>query len=200
MAKEQIQRGRALPILKEVRACEHCAEHLPLGPKPLVAARSSAKILVVGQAPGRVAHETGKPWNDKSGERLRQWMGITDEQFYDDSITAIMPMGFCFPGTGKSGDMPPRPECAPLWHERIKKSLNHIELTVYAGRYAIDYYSTKEHASVTAAAADYKNQLPDHIFLPHPSPRNNLWLRKNAWFEEQTVPLLQKRVAELVRR
>ncbi len=190
--------GRALPILTEARACTHCASELPLGPKPLLAGKSSARILIVGQAPGRVAHETGKPWNDKSGERLRDWLGMTDDQFYDESVTAIVPMGFCFPGTGKSGDMPPRPECAPLWHERILKSLKHIGLTVYAGKYAMEHNAGGAYASVTEAAKAYADHLPERIFLPHPSPRNNLWLKKNPWFERDVLPKLRRRAAELV--
>ena len=197
MAKKAIG-GRRLPILNEVRACVVCEDSLPLGPKPLVAGKSSARILIVGQAPGRVAHETGMPWNDKSGERLRGWLGMSDGQFYDESLTAIVPMGFCFPGTGKSGDMPPRPECAPLWHERILKSLKHIGLTVYAGKYAMDHNSGGRYRSVTEAAQGFADDLPEKIFLPHPSPRNNLWLKKNPWFESDALPELRERVASLV--
>lgn len=192
--------GRSLPILREARACTACAPVLPLGPRPLVRARSSARILVIGQAPGRIAHETGKPWNDQSGQRLRHWMGISDEDFYDDSVTAIMPMGFCFPGTGASGDMAPRPECAPLWHDRIIRSLKSIELTVCAGMYAMARYRTRPYTSMTEAAADYLNQLPGLILLPHPSGRNNLWLRRNPWFEAKAVPALRRRVREVLGR
>ena len=197
MAKKQ-STCRSLPIFSEVRACTQCAEFLPLGPKPLVAGKTSSKILIVGQAPGRVAHETGKPWNDKSGERLRDWLGMTDKQFYDESLTAIIPMGFCFPGTGKSGDMPPRPECAPLWHERILKSLKHIGLTVFAGKYAMDHNASGRYSTVTQAARGYDHDLPSEIFLPHPSPRNNLWLKKNPWFEADVLPMLRNRVSDLI--
>jgi len=190
--------GRSLPILKEVRACTTCAPDLPLGPRPLIAGRSSARLLVIGQAPGRIAHETGKPWNDKSGERLRQWMGISADDFYDDSLTAIMPMGFCFPGTGKSGDMPPRPECAPQWHDRVIRALKNVELTVCAGMYAMKRYAPRRYASMTEAAADYENHLPNLILLPHPSGRNNIWLRKNPWFELKAIPALRQRVREVL--
>jgi len=190
--------GRALPILKEVRTCAHCAPHLPLGPRPLIAGRSSARILVIGQAPGRIAHETGTPWNDKSGERLRAWMGISGEDFYNDALTAIMPMGFCFPGAGESGDRPPRPECAPLWHDRVRRSLKNVELTVCAGMYAMKRYAPRPYASITEAAADYASLLPGLILLPHPSGRNNLWLRRNPWFEDEAVPALRRRVREVL--
>ncbi len=190
--------ARSLPILKEVRACKACAPELPLGPKPLIAGRSSARILVIGQAPGRIAHETGIPWNDSSGERLRAWMGISSEAFYDDSITAIMPMGFCFPGAGRSGDMPPRPECAPLWHDRVVGALKNVELTVCAGMYAMKRYAPKPYASMTEASADFREQLPSLILLPHPSGRNNIWLRKNPWFEKKAIPALRQRVREVL--
>lgn len=170
-----------------------------MGPNPLVRGRSSARILVVGQAPGRVAHRTSTPWNDKSGERLREWMGLSEAQFYDESLVAIVPMGFCYPGTGKGGDLPPRTECAETWHEKINRALKHIELRVYAGRYAIEHNCEDVYPSVTAAVREYERYMPDRFFLPHPSPRNNLWLRRNAWFEGDVVPMLQKRVAGILR-
>lgn len=163
-----------------------------------MAGRASARLLVIGQAPGRIAHETGKPWNDRSGQRLRDWMGVSDEVFYDDRVTAIMPMGFCFPGTGPSGDMAPRPECAPRWHGPIVGALRNVELTVCAGAYAMRRYGPRPYASMTEAAADFRSLLPGLILLPHPSGRNNLWLRRNPWFEAEAVPALRRRVREVL--
>lgn len=190
-----------LPILTEARACRVCEHALPGGPRPLLAASASSRIVIIGQAPGRIAHETGVPWNDASGKRLREWLGVTDERFYDESIIALVPMGFCYPGTvktggggGKGGDMAPRPECAPLWHPRILPALTKIELTVYIGNYAFARYLASEAESLTEGVRAAKELLPTRILLPHPSPRNQLWLAKNPWFARDVLPALRKRV------
>jgi len=192
------QRPRPLPIVEEARKCKVCADHLPLGPKPLLEASSSTRILIIGQAPGRAAHESGIPWNDRSGERLRTWLGVSMEQFYDSTLIGLMPMGFCFPGTGKSGDMSPRPECAPLWHDPILSCLSKLELTITVGQYAFDRYLAAEFASLTDAVRGFDALLPARLALPHPSPRNNIWLRKNPWFETDVLPRVQCRVQELI--
>ena len=175
-----------------------CEPALPLGARPLVAGNAKAKIVIIGQAPGRLTHEAGVPWEDKSGERLREWLGVTSEQFYDEGLIAMVPMGFCYPGTGKGGDLPPRSECAPLWHDRILGALKGVELRVYIGRYAIDAYLDRKRDSITDVVGDYESMLPGAIVLPHPSGRNNIWLKKNAWFGEGVLPRLQERVRSLV--
>jgi len=191
-------RDPLLPLLKKVRACTECAAHLPHGPNPLLAASSTAKLIVIGQAPGRVAHESGIPWNDRSGQRLRAWLGVVDETFYDPSRVALMPMGFCFPGAGRSGDLAPRPECAPLWHEKLLAKMPAIELTVYVGTYAFARALGDRFASVTDAARAYDGLLEaGMIVLPHPSPRNNIWLKKNPWFESGLLPRLRAAVGSL---
>jgi len=187
-------------LLKEVRACTACAG-LPLGPRPVLAAERSARILIVGQAPGTRVHETGIPWNDPSGDRLRVWMGVDRETFYDSRRIAIVPMGFCYPGRGESGDLPPRPECARLWHERILGELPDLRLRILAGSYAHAHYLAgrrKKTLTETVRASDEYGL--DTIPLPHPSPRNNLWLRKNPWFEQRLVPRLQSTVKEVLAR
>lgn len=185
-------------LLVQVGHCVLCADHLPLGPRPVVQVHASARILVVGQAPGRKVHETGLPFNDASGDRLRAWMGISRQTFYDATQLAIMPMGFCFPGTGSSGDLPPRPECAPAWREALVSHLKHVQLTLIIGQYAQAYYLPGADGSVTEAVRAWRMHWPQRIPLPHPSPRNNLWLRRNPWFEAELIPVLQARVAELL--
>jgi len=185
-------------IFTKARACRVCADRLPLGPRPFLQAHRETRLLIVGQAPGRAAHESGIPWNDRSGDRLREWLGITSEQFYDDTLTGLMPMGFCFPGTGESGDLSPRPECAPLWHDKIMSHLPKLELTITVGQYAFDRYLSAEFAALTDAVRGFDSLLPTRIALPHPSPRNNIWLKKHPWFEPDVVPRLRQRVQELV--
>ncbi len=184
-------------LLSDIRSCTICAEHLPLGPKPLLQAAPSARLLIIGQAPGSIAHTTGVPWNDRSGRRLREWLGLDDETFYDPKSVAVAPMGFCFPGTGKGGDLPPRPECAQTWHEPLQKTLKKIELTVLVGRYAFEHKIGDRFATLTDAVATWDELLPKLIVLPHPSPRNNRWLAKNPWFERDTLPALRSRVREI---
>lgn len=188
---------RTLKILTEARACTHCAQTLPEGPRPLVAGSRASRILIIGQAPGRAAHASGVPWDDRSGDRLRNWLGLSRDEFYDEQLVALMPMGFCYPGSGASGDMPPRPECAPLWHDRILFALTEIQLTVLVGRYACERYTESARETLTSIVGRYREHLPTRIVLPHPSGRNNIWLRKNPWFEEQTLPALRARILDV---
>ena len=170
-----------------------------MAPKPILSFSAAAKILIAGQAPGRRAHDSGVPWNDASGARLRQWLGVTDEEFYDASRFAIVPMGFCYPGTGKSGDMPPRPECAELWSETVDKHLKNIELKVVIGAYAHSHYLAGAHDSLTETIQHWQDFQPEFFPLTHPSPRNNIWLKKNPWFEKELVPKLQRKVRQVLR-
>ena len=185
-------------LLRDIRACRICEDHLPLGPRPVVVADKSAKILIIGQAPGTAVHASGVPWDDPSGVRLRQWLSLTPEQFYDEAQIAIVPMGFCYPGKGKSGDLPPSPECAPLWHERLFKQMPQVELVLLVGNYAQKYYLQASAETLTQRVQRWADFGPGLFPLPHPSPRNTLWLRRNPWFEEEVVPALQERVAVLV--
>ena len=181
------------------RACDICKAHLPLGPRPVFQISPTARILVAGQAPGRRVHETGLPFNDPSGDRLRSWMGIDRATFYDAAKIAIIPMGFCYPGTGKSGDLPPRPECAPKWRDRLLAFLPDIQVTLAIGQYAQAWHLGKQQKdSLTETVKAWKDYWPKILVLPHPSPRNKLWLRKNPWFEEDILPVLKDRVAQLL--
>ena len=185
-------------LLREVRRCRICEEHLPLGPRPVLRAHQDARLLIVGQAPGTRVHDSGTPWDDKSGDRLREWMGIDRETFYDERRIAIIPMGFCYPGRGKSGDLPPRPECAATWHERLLREIKGLELTLLLGQYAQAYYlGDRRRKTLTDTVRARDDFLPEFLPLPHPSPRNNLWLSRNPWFEAEVVPLLQKLLAPL---
>lgn len=187
-------------LLAEVRACRHCAASLPLGPRPVLRAHPGARLLIVGQAPGTRVHETGIPWNDRSGDRLRDWLGLGREAFYDESRVAIVPMGFCYPGVDlRGGDNPPRPECAPLWHDRILARLPAIELVLLIGSYAQKRYLGKRRArTMTETVAAWREYLPRHLPLPHPSWRNTAWLRRHPWFVEELVPELRRLTAALV--
>ncbi len=187
---------KRLPVLlEEVAACRLCQEHLPLGPRPVVRAGEGARLLIVGQAPGTRVHETGIPWNDPSGDRLRDWLQLGREAFYDESRIAIIPMGFCYPGRGKGGDLPPRPECAPQWHAKLLAELPNLQLTLLVGQYAQRYYLPEPGKTLTDNVKEYKKALAHGFFpLPHPSPRNRLWLRQRPWFEEGVLPALRERV------
>ncbi len=185
-------------LLDDVRACEICKDHLPLGPRPIVQLDPKAKILVVGQAPGRRVHETGIAFNDPSGDRLRDWMAISKDIFYNEEQIALLPMGFCFPGTGKSGDLPPRPECAPAWREQLLSQLDQVQLILVIGQYAQDYHLDRGKRTLTDVVKSWRDYWPKVMPLPHPSPRNNIWLRKNPWFEEELLPPLKQRVAEVL--
>ena len=188
------------PLLAQVRACTICAEHLPLGPRPVLQMHPNAKILIAGQAPGRKVHESGVPFDDASGNRLREWLGVAREAFYDPQQCAILPMGFCFPGTGKSGDLPPRPECEPAWRKQLLEQLHDLKMTLVLGRYAQDYHFGKSKSSLTELVKSWRTYWPDIVPLPHPSPRNNIWLRRNPWFEAELLPTLRERVAEILAR
>lgn len=185
-------------LLAQVRACTLCVPHLPLGPRPVLQLHPQARILIASQAPGRKVHASGVPFDDASGNRLREWMGITREAFYDPKQVAIVPMGLCFPGTGKSGDLPPRPECAPTWRKPLLGHLRHLELTLVIGQYAMAYHLGARHPSLTEAVQLWRDQWPRVLPLPHPSPRNNLWLRRNPWFEVEVLPALRDRVAQVL--
>ncbi len=194
----QSQERALARLLGEVRACRVCAKDLPLGPRPVLRGRASARLLVLSQAPGTRVHETGLSFNDRSGERLREWMGVDRDTFYDESRVAIMPMGFCYPGRYEAGgDLPPRPECAPLWHAKVLAKLPRIELTLLVGSYAIIYY-IKERQSMTDAVARWAEYLPAYLPLPHSSWRTMLWERKNPWFAAELLPDLRARVAALL--
>ena len=181
-------------LLKEVRACTLCAEDLVDGVRPVIQANETARVLVAGQAPGSKVHATGIPFDDPSGERLREWMNIDSKTFYDESKVALVPMGFCYPGKGKSGDLPPRPVCAQTWRTPILDALPNIKLILVIGQYAQAWHLDKVEKNLTETVRAYRNYPPNILPLPHPSPRNNIWLRRNAWFGEQVLPELRLRV------
>ncbi len=183
-------------LLESVHKCRLCEEALALGPRPVLQVHPRAKILIAGQAPGRRVHESGIPFDDPSGDRLREWLGISREIFYDPAKIAFLPMGFCYPGTGKSGDLPPRPECAATWRERLLCSLRNIELTLVIGLYAQRWHLPHMQSNLTETVRAREDYGPDVIPLPHPSPRNNIWLKKNPWFVESLLPNLKKKVRE----
>ena len=184
-------------LLGDVRACRICADTLPLGPRPVVRMAKGARILIIGQAPGTKVHETGLPWNDASGDRLRDWLDLSVDDFYDPAKLAIMPMGFCYPGRfERGGDLPPRPECAPAWHDALLAHLPDIELTLLIGQYAQERYLGPRRAKTMHRFADY---LSDNLLpMPHPSWRNTAWMKKNPWFEADLLPVLRQRVHRLL--
>lgn len=187
-------------LLNQIKACEVCQEFLPLGPNPIVKASESAQMILIGQAPGLKVHETSVPWDDPSGVRLREWLQVEDTVFYNASKIALIPMGFCYPGKGKSGDLPPRPECAPLWHKSLIEKMPEVKLTVLIGQYAQKYYLQKKvKKNLTETVKAFQEYLPNYLPLPHPSPRNLIWLKKNAWFEEDVLPVLRQKVSEIMR-
>ena len=186
-------------LVTEVRACTICEPHLPNGVRPVLQVNSDAKILIAGQAPGRRVHATGIPFDDPSGDRLRDWMGVTREQFYNPQLLAIVPMGFCYPGTGNSGDLPPRPECAATWRARLLRQLPRIETTLVIGKYAHDYHFGKSNLTVTRLVENWQQHWPRRLPLPHPSPRNNIWLKKNPLFETKVVPVIRARITHLLK-
>lgn len=182
-------------LLTEVRACRVCEPHLPLGPKPVIRASHTARLLIVGQAPGTRVHASGLSWNDPSGDRLRDWMAIDRDIFYDEARIAVLPMGFCYPGKGARGDLPPRPECAALWRAPLHAALPQIEFTLLIGQYAQRYYLGKrKKATLADTVHAWREYLPHYLPLPHPSPRNILWFRRNPWFEREVVPALRAQV------
>ncbi len=185
-------------LLSEIRACRLCADHLPHGPRPVLQVSAAARILIAGQAPGRKVHASGLPFDDASGDRLRSWLGLSKEQFYDANLIAVMAMGLCYPGTGKSGDLPPRPECAPAWRRPVLARLKKLQITLAVGQYAQAYHFPAESGSVTEITRAWRTWWPELVPLPHPSPRNNRWLKQNPWFEAELVPLLRIRIADIV--
>lgn len=183
-------------LIAEVKKCNACP-HLPLGPNPVFRANKNSRILIVGQAPGIKVHDTGIPWNDSSGERLREWLGVDRDTFYDDKLFAILPTGFCYPGTGEHGDLPPSKECFNLWHARLTSHMPDIKLIVLLGSYAhAAYLGKKRKKTLTDTVKFWKQYLPEYIALPHPSPLNNIWLHKNPWFKKSVVPELNKLIKE----
>lgn len=186
-------------LIKEIKNCRICEAHLPLGPRPVVQASTMARILIVGQAPGIRVHETGIPFNDPSGDRLRSWMGINRDIFYDEARIALVPMGFCYPGSADRGDLPPRKECADKWREALLSHMKKIELTIVIGQYAIEWHLGKERKkTLRETVKAWRDYAPQKMVLPHPSPRNNIWLKKNPWFEQDILPVLRRRVGQLI--
>jgi uracil-DNA glycosylase len=186
-------------LLADIRACVACADALPLGPRPVLRASAAARLLIVGQAPGAKVHASGIPWDDASGKLLREWLAIGPETFYDEARIAIVPMGFCYPGRGASGDNPPRPECARLWLDALLAQLTGVQLTLLVGQYAQRHFlGTRGKATLTATVAAWRDYGPAYLPLPHPSPRNRGWLARNAWFGEDVLPGLRERVHALL--
>lgn len=186
-------------LLLDIKQCNICKEHLPLGPRPVVSAHANSKIVIIGQAPGTKVHASGIPWDDASGVQLRKWLNVTEEDFYDESKFAIIPMGFCYPGKGKTGDLPPRPECAPKWHKPVLSELKNIKLIVLIGMYAQKYYlKNTAKNTLTKTVHNFKEYTPKYFTLPHPSPRNRFWLTKNPWFDIEVIPELRTLVSKIL--
>lgn len=186
-------------LLIEIRKCTACKDYLPNEPKPIIQASTSSKIIIIGQAPGQKVQKSGIPWDDASGENLRSWLGVDKSVFYNDKIFALVPMGFCYPGTGISGDLPPRKECAELWHRQVMNQLKNVQLTLLIGQYSQNYYlGAIAKKNLTETVRSYKEYLPTYLPLPHPSPRNNIWQKKNTWFADKLIPLLQEKVTNIV--
>jgi len=191
--------GKLDTLLKDIRACQLCKKDLPLGARPVLQAHKDSKILIAGQAPGQKVHETGIPWDDPSGKRLRDWLGVDEEIFYNLEVIALVPMGFCYPGTGKSGDLPPRLECRQTWHDKVLTQMPNIKLSLVIGKYAHDYYlKGKQKDNLTKTVQAWQEYAPDIVPLPHSSPRNNIWLKKNPWFEVDLLPELKNRVSAIL--
>ncbi|MEZ5470688.1 MAG: uracil-DNA glycosylase family protein [Marinicella sp.] len=186
-------------LLQNIGQCQLCLAYLPDGVRPVVRASVESRILIIGQAPGRKVHETGIPWNDPSGDQLRNWLGVSKDQFYNEQLFALMPMGFCYPGKGKSGDLPPRKECAPKWHPPLITQMPNIKLTLLVGQYAQNHYLSKPHKTLTENVSNFQNYLPTYFPLPHPSPRNRYWQKQNLWFNHQVIPELKKIIREFVK-
>ncbi|MCE7996815.1 MAG: uracil-DNA glycosylase family protein [Roseivirga sp.] len=188
-------------LLSDIKQCRICEEFLDLGPNPVVSASEKSKILVIGQAPGTKVHASGIPWDDASGKNLRKWLGVSNEQFYNPDLFGIVPMGFCYPGKGKSGDLPPRPECAPKWHDSLLNHMPEVRLTLLIGQYAQGYYlGNRKKKTLTETVRNFQEYLPEFLPLVHPSPRNGIWMRKNEWFEDEIVPELQAVVGEVIHK
>lgn len=185
-------------LLEQVRKCDICKENLPLGPRPVVSIHPESKILVLGQAPGTKVHATGIPWNDPSGDELRRWLGVDRETFYNPKLFGIMPMGFCYPGRGKGGDLPPRKECAPQWHESLINNMPQVKLILLIGSYSQAYYLKDRKKNLTETVKKFEEYLPTYFPLVHPSPRNRMWMRRNPWFEEEVIYALRDKVNPLI--
>ena len=187
-------------INNAVKGCTICSPHLPLGPRPVFQIHPKAKILIAGQAPGSKVHATGIPFDDPSGDRLRDWMGVDKETFYNREKIAILPMGFCYPGTGKSGDLPPRKECADKWRETLLALMPSIQLTLVIGQYALDWHlKDQKKKNLTKTVKAWKEYWPENLPLPHPSPRNNIWLKKNEWFKIDVLPKLKTTIRKALK-
>lgn len=186
-------------LLSDIRACQLCAPFLPLGPRPILRVQASAKLLIVGQAPGIRVHESGIPWHDASGERLRSWLALDKKQFYDESRIAIIPMGFCYPGRGVSGDLPPRKECAEHWLPLLTPYLSGIRCTLLVGRYAIEHYlKPGKKITLSETVRHWRDYAPEFFPLPHPSPRNLGWFKQNPWFNDEVVPALRETLSRVL--
>ena len=187
-------------LLKEIKNCKTCAEHLSHGANPVLTAAKKSKIIVIGQAPGMRVHLSGQPWADKSGEKLISWLGIDRETFYDTSKFAIIPMGFCYPGKNpKGGDLPPRKECAPQWHPPLFDQMKNVKLKLLIGSYAQKYYLKKEmKKNLTETVRTFEDYLPEYFPIVHPSPLNFRWMRNNPWFDKDVLPVLRKTVKEII--
>lgn len=186
-------------LLYNIRQCNVCTEFLQLGPRPVVSAHPRSKIIIIGQAPGTKVHNSGIAWDDASGKQLRNWLNVSVEDFYNEEKFAIVPMGFCYPGKGKSGDLPPRKECAPQWHGLLLDKMPQLELVILIGMYAQKYYLKKEvKRTLTETVANFKAYLPNYFVLPHPSPRNRFWLTKNPWFDAEVLPVLKNNIKDLL--
>ena len=180
-------------LLKEIESCTVCSSFFMHDPRPIIKASQSSSVLIIGQAPGMKVHTSGIPWDDASGRNLRNWMGISDDLFYDEQVIALVPMGFCYPGKGKSRDLPPRPECAPLWHQRVLEACTSVKLTLLIGQYAQRYYlGNKAKSNLTETVRSFEEYLPNYFPLPHPSPRNRIWMSKNPWFEAEVLVKLKE--------
>ncbi|MGY5355790.1 uracil-DNA glycosylase family protein [Wenyingzhuangia sp. IMCC45467] len=185
-------------LLQEIKACTICLPYLTNGVRPVLTAHPKSKIIIIGQAPGSIVHKTGIPWDDKSGERLRDWLGVDKKTFYNKEIFAIIPMGFCYPGKGKTGDLPPRKECAPTWHSLLLNQLQEVKLIILIGSYAQNYYLKNPRKTLTETVKNHQIYLPEYMVLPHPSPRNNIWIKKNEWFIKNNIPYLKKIINSII--
>ena len=184
-----------LPLLTEIAACRHCAAHLPHGPRPVVQAGPQARLVIIGHALSRRVHDAGIPWNDLSGKPLREWLDMPSDMFYDPACVATMPTAFCYPGKGKSGDLPPRPECAPRWHARLLAAMPNVRLMLLVGRHAQETVLQQNgKATLTETVAAWRDYQPAYFPLPHPSPRNQAWWKHNPWFDTDVLPALRERV------
>jgi len=173
---------------------------MPHEPRPVLSWHPDARVLLIGQAPGSKVHESGVAWQDASGRLLRSWLEVNEEQFYDPRLFGLVPMGFCYPGKGSSGDLAPRPECAPQWHDTLRKRMDNIELTLLVGRYAQEYYlGRRGYKTLTENVHNFAEFAPDYLPLPHPSPRNRPWLAANPWFETDLLPELRKRIRRVLK-